>query len=249
MLISTSACNTESSQPALPPTAAVAPYDNFNGPLYTLTSDGALTPNGLWKTGYVSEGYVKTVQDSTNAANQYLVTSPKLDVLRASRLDTTTTWPEIHGSVRARLDAQLQPPLGWYTLWPLIAFVDVTTGYYFNLKTNGWELGKKDNDHPPAEELQEFLATGSSPNALIGQWYTIEWWVVKDPASTNLRIRVDVNGLTVVDMVDNQPWQRNGTTGTGTSSFFLNAPKGVSLYNEGSEVSWDDVFISEATTD
>lgn len=249
MLISTSACNTESSQPALPPTAAVAPYDNFNGPLYTLTSDGALTPNGLWKTGYVSEGYVKTVQDSTNAANQYLVTSPKLDVLRASRLDTTTTWPEIHGSVRARLDAQLQPPLGWYTLWPLIAFVDVTTGYYFNLKTNGWELGKKDNDHPPAEELQEFLATGSSPNAVIGQWYTIEWWVVKDPASTNLRIRVDVNGMTVVDMVDNQPWQRNGTTGTGTSSFFLNAPKGVSLYNEGSQVSWDDVFISEATID
>ena len=72
---------------------------------------------------------------------------------------------------------------------------------------------------------------------------------MKDTGSTNLRIRVDVNGMTMVDMVDNQPWLRNGTTGTGTSSFFLSAPKGVSLYNEGSQVSWDDVFISEATTD
>ena len=72
---------------------------------------------------------------------------------------------------------------------------------------------------------------------------------MKDTGSTNLRIRVDVNGMTVVNMVDNQPWQRNGTTGTGTSSFFLNAFKGVSLYNEGSQVSWDDVFISEAMTD
>src|SRR5262245_58444544 len=116
MLVFTNACTTESSQPAMPPTANVAPYDTFTGPLYTLTSDGALTPNSLWQTGYVSQGYVKTVQDPTNAANQYLVTSPKLDVLRATRVDTTTTWPEIHGRVRARLDAKLQPPLGCYTL-------------------------------------------------------------------------------------------------------------------------------------
>jgi hypothetical protein len=249
MLIFTSACNTESSQPATRPTASATPYDDFNGPLYTLASDGVLTPNGLWRTGYVSEGYVKTVQDGTDATNQYLVTSPKLDVLRATRVDSTNTWPEIHGSVRARLDAQLQPSLGWYTLWPLIAFVDDTTSYYFNLKPNGWELGKKDNDHPPAEELQEFLATGNSPNLIVGQWNSIEWWVVKDTASTNLRIRVDVNGMTVVDMVDNQPWQRNGTTGMGTSSFFLNAAKRVALYNEGSQVSWDDVYISKPTTD
>lgn len=169
-------------------------------------------------------------------------------MLGASRLDTTNTWLQLHGSVRARLDAQLQPPLGWYTIWPLIAFVDDTTRHYFNLKTNGWELGKKDNDHPPAEELHEFLATGSSPS-VVGQWNTIEWWVMKDTDSTNLRIRVDVNDMTVVEMVDNQPWQRNGTTGMGASSFFLNAAKRVSLYNEGSQVSWDDVFISEATTE
>src|SRR5205807_1100591 len=144
--------------------------------------------------------------------------------------------------------AQLQPPISWYTLWPLIAYVNDTTHYYFNLKTNGWELGKKDNDHPASEEIQEFLNQGSSPKAVIGQWNTIEWWVAKDVASANMRIRVDVNGATVVNMVDNQPWQRNGTTGTGTSPFFLNAAKKVSLYNEGSQISWDDVFISEATT-
>jgi hypothetical protein len=248
LLVFPGACSTDTPPPALAPTASVAAYDNFNGPLYTLTADGVLTPNGLWKTGYVSQGYVKTVQDATSAGNQYLVTSPQLDVLRASRVDTTKTWPDIHGSLRARLDAQLQPPLGWYTLWPLIAFVDQTTHYYFNLKPNGWELGKKDNDHPPAEELQEYLATGNAPSLAIGQWNTIEWWVMKDTGSTNLRIRVDVNGMTVVDMVDNQPWQRNGTTGMGTSAFFLNAAKGVSLYNEGSQVSWDDVFISPTGT-
>src|SRR5205814_7786797 len=142
-----------------------------------------------------SQGFVKTVQDPSNANNQYLVTSPKLDVLRASRLDTTRTWKGIHGRMRARLDAQLQPPISWYTLWPLIAYVNETTHYYFNLKTNGWELGKKDNDHPPSEEIQEYLNTGSSPKAVIGQWFTTEWWVVKDTASANLRIRVDVDGV------------------------------------------------------
>jgi hypothetical protein len=232
--------------PPPPPEAEL--YDDFNGALYNLTTDGSTTPNGLWNVGYLSDGFVKTVQDPSNSANQYLVASPELNGLRSVRIDSTNSWPGTHGKLTARLDQQVQPPVGWYTLWPFIAYVNQTTHYYFNLKTNGWELGKKDNDHPPEEELQKFLATGSSPKAVLGEWNTIEWWVAQDATTANLRIRVDVNGVTVVNMVDDEEWQRNGTSGTGASPFFQNALKRVSLYSEASQVSWDDVYISEATS-
>ncbi|MGE0546034.1 MAG: Ig-like domain-containing protein [Kofleriaceae bacterium] len=223
-------------------------YDNFNGSLYNLTSDGATSPNALWRTQFVSGGYAKTVQDPTNSSNAYLVTAPRLDTLRAVHVNSTQAWKGIHGKMRARLDAQLQPAQGWYTIWPLIAYVDVTTHYYFNLKTNGWELGKKDNDLDPALEHQWFIRTGTSPRAVIGQWATIEWWVVPDPATSNIRLRVDVDGVTVVDVLDNTKWERNGQSGIGASSFFFNADKKVALYAEASQVSWDDVYISPATS-
>lgn len=216
-------------------------YDNFEGALWTMTTDGQSSPNGKWKSSYLGYGFAKTVTE--NGAN-ILQLSPKLDVLRAAKLKANQfSQKTIHGKFRCRLDKQstsnTQP---WYTIWPLIAEVNDTTHYYFNLKTNGWELGKKDNDHPASEELQEYLATGSSPKAVIGVWNTIEWWVTIE--NNNMRIKVDVNGSTVVNMLDNKGWQRNGTSGIGASQFFINALKTVALYAEGSQVSWDNVELS-----
>jgi hypothetical protein len=230
-----------------PQSTAFALYDDFNDASFNITSDGVTTPNGRWKVGYLGFGFARTEPSTGDALDKCLVMSPKRDVLRAARLDTTRSWKGIHGRMRVRLDQQLQPPVGWYTLWPFIAYVDETTHYYFNLKTNGWELGKKDNDHPPAEELQKFIRTGTSPKAVIGQWHTLEWWVVPDSTVDNLRIRVDVDGVRVVDVLDDEPWQRDGTSGTGASTFFLNADKKVALYSEASQVSWDDVYLGEAT--
>lgn len=221
-------------------------YDDFQASNWGTSSDSYTSPDGKWKVGYISQGRANVLTDSTG--NKLLQMSPAFDKLRATKLYANAFKAHgIHGKLRVRLDAQLSS-ISWYCPWPLLAYLNETTHIYFNLKTNGWEIGKKDNDKDPALELQEYIAQGSTPKVVIGQWYTIEWWVVPDP-SGNLMIRVDVNGTKIWSGLDNQPWQRGGLTGIGTSKYFLDSiDKMVALYQEGSQCSWDDVYLEPTST-
>lgn len=231
---------------------------------YIINTTGTLSPNKKWKTSFSPGGFFRTVLEGTNTIAQ---SSPDISTstLKAARIDGMATFsPGIHGKIRCRLDVQnafdTQP---WYTVWPMLAYVSNTTQIYCAIKTNGFEIGKKDNDLAPSLELQEYIKTGSTPYAVVGAWNTLEWWIAPNIESTNLRIRVKINGVTVYDGLDTATlnksltlpgsvyngsgWQRNGTTGSGSSPYFISAPKGFSFYSEASQCSWDDIRLESIT--
>lgn len=223
-------------------------YDNFEGSAYCLKTDGATSPDGKWKSGYVSNGSACIVTDTANATNHVFVTAPQLDVLRSIRIDSTQSWNDIHAKMTVRLDKQLSG-VSWYTIWPLIGYVDETNHYYFNLKTSGWELGKKDNNLDPSLELQRYLVEGTTPKAVIGQKYDIECWITLGVAPNGVKsnhLVVNVNNVKVADIWDD---------GTHSDSAGIINPTGVKLqglkkvvlYNEASQVSWDNISIDNGT--
>src|SRR4051794_23738226 len=64
-------------------------------------------------------------------------------------------------SAQVLTDQQLRtggPANPWETAWMVWDYTDNDHFYYFALKTNGWELGKRDPSYPGG---QRFLATGS----------------------------------------------------------------------------------------
>lgn len=108
-------------------------------------------------------------------------------------------------------------PNPWEVGWVFFRFRDLSHYYWFALKPNGFELGKKQGSL-----AQEFLVTGSSPTLTIGTPSTI-----KIVVSGSL-IRVWVNGASVLSYTDPHP---------------LSKPGSVGLYEEDSHVRFTSVSI------
>jgi hypothetical protein len=99
----------------------------------------------------------------------------------------------------------------------MFRFRDLANYYYFILKPNGYELGKKQGS-----DAQIFLATGDQPRLALGKSYRIQIRAV------GARLRVSVNGVQVLDFTDPHP-----------------LPAGsVGLYEEDSQVRFDSVAVS-----
>jgi hypothetical protein len=128
----------------------------------------------------------------------------------------------------------------------MLAYVDKTTHIFLTIKTDGrgWEIGKRDHDHI-GQDLHEAIAQGQSiPSAEKGHWYNIEWWINPNEDSHRLHVKVAVDGKVLADKDDNQPYDRNGHKGTGTSSFFLNSSeKTFAAYCEKSHTSWKNISV------
>lgn len=99
-------------------------------------------------------------------------------------------------AVRVTTQRQLRTgsvPNPWETGWVVFNYTDPDHFYYLAMKTNGWELGKRDPAYPGG---QRFLATGSSPAALVGRADRV---VVTAAGS---RLVVKVNGKIVTRFTD-----------------------------------------------
>lgn len=238
---------TNETVPAVP---TFALYDNFENADYCLTKDGTTSPDHKWKAGYLGYGSACVQFDSTNASNKVFATTPKLDsTLRAIRIDSTQTWLNPHAKFTVRLDSQSgYNTQSWYTFWALIGYADETNHYYFNLKTNGWELGKKDNNLDPSLELQRYLAAGNSPKVTIGSKAIIEYWINLTHSPKNgiecNHIVLNINGAKVVDLYDDGT-HYDGMGAVNPTGDKLKGAKHLSLYNEASLVSWDSIYIEE----
>jgi hypothetical protein len=130
-----------------------------------------------------------------------------------------STWGDQTISVATTTLQQLRvgsPPNPWEVGWVMFHFRDLHDYYYFILKTNGFELGKKQGS-----DAQIFLVTGDAPKLAVGTRYQLGIQV------QGARIRVSVNGAQVLDYTDPNP-----------------LPAGsIGLYEEDSTVHFDSLSV------
>lgn len=167
-----------------------------------------------WKTWWGLQSYA--------GSNVTLSSTPPTTAneTHSSLITTKRTWLNSTISVGVTTQQQLRlgtAPNPWEVGWLMFRFQDLANYYWFMLKTNGFELGKKQGS-----DQQIFLVTGDLPAAAVGQTRRIQV-VAQGP-----RIQVFVDGSRVVDYVDPQP------LGSGS----------VGLYEEDSQARFDSLSIS-----
>lgn len=145
---------------------------------------------------------------SPGETHSALLTSPALSGDLAFAYTATTLRQLRTGSA----------PNPWEVAWSMFRFRDLESYYWFILKPNGWELGKKQGS-----DRQIFLVTGSAPTLSVGQPNRIRI------ATSGARIRVSVDGAPVVDYLDPSPLPAGGSIG---------------LYEEDSSVRFQDLTLT-----
>lgn len=67
-------------------------------------------------------------------------------------------------------------PNPWEVAWAVWNCTDDDHLYYFVLKPNGWEIGKRDPRYvvPGVNDGQKVMATGESMKSTVGSWYTFD---------------------------------------------------------------------------
>jgi len=182
-----------------------------NGPL-------ALSTPGAWQTwwgnalfGPGSVTLSSTTPVSPAETHSALVTSKRTWRDPAISFSTTTLGQLRRGSA----------PNPWEVGWVMFRFRDLANYYYFIVKTNGFELGKKQGS-----DAQIFLATGDMPRLSVAAPRSVQIRV------EGARIRVSVDGVQVIDFTDPHP---------------LTGPGSVGLYEEDSQVRFDSFSASSAT--
>ena len=203
-------------------------YDDFESGTYIL-SDGQKSPNGKWLNKYNGFGQVGVKEESNgnNILYGFPQTSKQKGETHASLLLSTQKVSNGIIEFDMRTDKQLRindPPNTWEAAWVMWRYVDDFHHYYFVLKTNGIEFGKKDTSCHCEEQV--FLKTGSSPKLQIGSWTHVKI------SSIGAHTSIWLNRVLVVDMND-PSYSRTADMSNGL----------IGLYNEDAAVSFDKISI------
>ena len=203
-------------------------YDNFQGSTYTL-KDGMTSPNGKWLdkwNGYGQAG-VKTLSGN-NIFYQIPKSSTKSSETHSGLVVSKQKFSDITLDIDMKTFKQLRqnsPPNKWEAAWVMWRWVDLYHHYYFVIKTNGIEFGKKDTSCNCEEQV--FLKTGTSPKLQIGAWNHIKI------SSIGKHTTIWVGGAKVVDMDD--PSYNSAKMSSGF----------IGLYTEDASVGFDNVYIGK----
>jgi hypothetical protein len=144
-----------------------------------------------------------TVPTSPEETHSALVTTKR--AWRDQTISFTTT-------TLSQLRARTAPNV-WEVGWVMFRFTDLENYYYFIVKTNGFELGKKQGS-----DAQIFLATGDLPRLTVGLAHKVRVQV------RGARIQASIDGTPVLDFTDRNP---------------LAGPGSVGLYEEDSQVRFE----------
>lgn len=168
--------------------------------------------HGVWSVRYGGYGEVRVV--CVGSAGRALRLRPAAavapDVTHAALVITRTAYADGSLVADVRTVSQLRAggqPNPWETAWVVFRYVDDEHFYYLALKTNGWELGKRDPAYPGG---QRFLATGSTPVFSPGVWSRVR--VDMNAAS----LSVEVDGATLANTVDAERPLLTGAVGMYT---------------------------------
>lgn len=210
--------------------AAPALYDDFQGSPYALR-DGQVSPNGRWLCNYTGYGEVRTIITSTAAGQKALQEKPMASTrsseTHASLVTSTSKWRDLELTVKMRTRKQLRtgsPSNAWEAAWLMWRYIDAWHHYYFILKPNGIEIGKKDNNREAEEQV--FLYTAGSPRLALDTWSTIKIRQVGN------HIMVWRGAAKIADVTDN------------TMSLTLSGAGAIGLYNEDALVQFDNVYAT-----
>jgi hypothetical protein len=196
-----------------------------------------MSPNGKWKAIYAGFGTMGAA--TCPAPNNCFFEQPKISTspseTHASLAVTTSQFGNFKMTIQMKTVQQLRQnsaPNPWETAWIFWHMTDNFHYYALALKTNGFQLEKKDNNiQNDAGEI--YLVTSPQPTVTIGHWQTITIQHENSSSGTP-HIQIWVDGVKAADIVDNRS-QRNSPQMSGGF---------IGLYNEDSRVNFDNVNIN-----
>ena len=203
-------------------------YDDFQGGTYKLT-DGQKSPNGKWLSKWNAGGEmgVKT-ENGNNVFYGFPKTATSPGQTYSSFALSTQKFSDMTLELDMKTYKQLRQnsaPNTWETAWVMWRWTDLFHHYYFVIKTNGIEFGKKDTNC--SCEQQVFLKTGSSPKLSLGTWDHIKI------SSIGKHTTIWVDGTKVVDMDD----PSYSSTADMSGGY-------IGLYNEDASSAFDKVTVT-----
>lgn len=186
-------------------TAAMAITSAIPAQAATLT-DGQTY--GAWNVVFAGYGSVEaTGSGSTTSLRLAPKAATAPENTHAALVVSTRSYTGVALKTRVTLNKQLRVNSAanpWETGWLLTRYTDNDHFYYLALKTNGWELGKRDPAYPGG---QRFLATGDSPRAAVGSSQTATLRV------KGKTLTVTIGGTRVASFTDNERPYTSGKVG------------------------------------
>lgn len=172
----------------------------------TILTDG--DSRGSWQVVFAGYGSVTaTGSDISTRVRLQPASATSPEQTHAALVVSRANWQDVRLRARVALDEQLREnsaPNPWESGWLVTRYQDPAHFYYLALKTNGWELGKRDPDYPGG---QRFLATGSTPRAKVGGSQTVVLQAIGP------ELTVKINGKTVVTFADDEQPYATGAVG------------------------------------
>ena len=209
-------------------------YDDFENGTYTLQL-GHRSPNEKWASIFTGFGSMGVARDNINKGDHFFEEPqpPQFSNTTHSGLAITTKkFQDFDLTLDMMTVKQLREnkPNPWETAWIVWHYTDSFHWYAFQLKTNGIQLEKKDNELKN-DTGEIFLQTKPSTAFKLGNWNKIRIMHENSYTSTP-HIQIWINGNKVIDYIDNK-FHSSEKLSFGA----------IGLYNEDASVRFDNIYI------
>ncbi len=228
--------NTPSISPKIATSSTTNPFscrstnnlnDNFDS---TYNLDGGQTsPNGKWQNVY--NGFGSSGVEVADGSHVFFLkpkpaTSP--EDTQAALVQSTGTFCNYKLDFDIKTVKQLRensPPNSWEAGWFIFRYTDTFHYYWFLIRSNGIELGKKDCDTcTNPVDGQQWLVTKDVPTLDLNTWHH---WTINIVGN---HIKIYVDGNIVVDFID--------------SGMTPQLSKGkIAMYSEEAYVRYDNMHL------
>ena len=202
-----------------------------NLPLYDNFENKSNTDN-KWSVLYTGHGLAGIIaeKDDVNVYQMYPKKSTSAKETHATLVSSKNKFSNFRLVVDVRTDQQLRQnsePNMWEAAWIFFRYTDTFHYYWFSLKPNGFELGKKDcNSCVDPTDGQIILYTAALPTLKIRQW---SQWTI-EAVDNNIIVSIDGNKIITFEDKNMSKELNNGE---------------IAMYTEDAKVSFDNMYISQ----